>query len=116
MTRIQTTAELSVVTLDSVLYIFIPVKPPVKPRIQEENPDLLIVGNPDDYGRYARATFHGKILDGKDGKPLAGASIFIDNLKIGTNSDKNGDYHLQAPVVNIPSEYHIWAMMTLRRK
>jgi hypothetical protein len=98
MSRIKTTAELSVVTLDSVLYIFIPVKPPVKPRIQEENPDLLIVGNPDDYGRYARATFHGKILDGKDEKSLAGASVFIDNLKIGANSDKNGDYHLQAPV------------------
>jgi hypothetical protein len=98
LSRIQTTSDLSLVTIDSVLYIFIPVKPPVKPRIQEENPDLLIIGNPDDYGKYARATFHGKILDGKDGKPLAGATIFIDNLKIGANSDKNGDYHLQAPV------------------
>jgi hypothetical protein len=96
--RIQTTTELSVVTIDSVLYLFIPVKPPVKPQIQQDNSDLLIVGNPDDYGKYARATFHGKILDGKDGKPLAGATIFIDNLKIGANTDKNGDYLLRAPV------------------
>ena len=95
---IQTTSELSLVTIDSVLYLFIPVKPPVKPQIQQDNSDLLIVGNPDDYGRYARATFHGKILDGKDGKPLAGATIFIDNLKIGANTDKNGDYLLRVPV------------------
>jgi hypothetical protein len=98
LSGIQTTSELSLVTFDSLLYIFIPVKPPVKPRMQGETPDLMIVGNPDDYGKYSRATFHGKILDGKDGKPLAGASVFIDILKIGANSDKNGDYHLQAPV------------------
>ena len=96
--RIQTTTELSVVTIDSVLYIFIPVKPVIKPQIQQKNSDLQIIGNPDDYGKYAKATFHGKILDGKDGKPLPGASVFIDNLKIGANTDKNGDYHLQAPV------------------
>ena len=98
LTGIQTTAELSIVTMDSVLYIFIPVKPEIKPQLQQDNSDLQIVGNPDYYGKYAKATFHGKILDGKDGKPLAGASVFIDNLKIGANSDKNGDYHLQAPV------------------
>jgi hypothetical protein len=84
-----------------VLYIFIPVKPDIKPLLQQENSDVQIVGNPDDYGKYARVIFHGKILDGKDGKPLAGASVFIDNLKIGANSDKNGDYHLQAPVGEI---------------
>jgi len=98
LSKIQTTSELSLVTIDSVLYLFIPVKPPVKPQIQQDNSDLLIVGNPDDYGRYTRATFHGKILDGKDGKPLAGATIFIDNLKLGANTDKNGDYLLRAPV------------------
>jgi len=96
--KIETTAEISVITIDSVLFVFIPVRPIIKMPAMKESSDVVIIGNPNDYGKYAKATFHGKISDGKDGKPLPGASIFIDELKIGANSDKNGDYKLQAPV------------------
>jgi hypothetical protein len=96
--RIKITAETSVITIDSVLYVFIPVKPVIKPPEKKEDSDLLLVGNPDDYGKYTRATIHGKILDGKNGNPLPGASVIIDKLKLGVHSDDKGNYSLQAPV------------------
>ena len=98
LVRIQTLAEVSVVTIDSVLYVFIPVKPTIKLPVRQENSDLIIVGDPNDFGKYTKATLHGRILSRKDGKPLPGASIFIDKLRIGANTNKDGDYHLQAPV------------------
>lgn len=96
--QIQRTSELSVTKIDSLLYIFIPVKPIIKPATQKEKSDVVIVGNPNEYGKYTKATLNGKIINGTDGSPLPGASIFIDKLKLGANADKNGDYHLQAPV------------------
>ena len=98
LNRIKSISELSVITIDSVLYIFIPVKPVIITPVQQEKSDAIVVGNPKDYGKYPKATFHGMIFDGKDGKPLPGASIFIDKLKIGATADKKGDYRLQAPV------------------
>ena len=78
LNQIKTIAEISVITIDSLLYIFIPVKPILKPVLKKESSNAIIVGNPDDYGKYARVGFYGKILDGKTGNPLPGASIFID--------------------------------------
>ena len=98
MMRIQATAELSIVKIDTQLYVFIPVKPVIQPPGSKENSHLITVGNPNNYGKYTKATFHGKIFDGKDGKPLPGTSIFIDKLKLGVHTDEKGIYHLQAPV------------------
>jgi len=96
--RIETISELSIVSIDSVLFVFVPKKPLIKPPAPQESPDVAIIGNPDDYGKYPKATFHGKVIDGKDGSPLHGAVISIEKLNVAANTDKNGDFHLQAPV------------------
>jgi len=96
--QIETTSELSVITIDSLLYVFIPVKPIIIPPAQKEKSDVVIVGNPNEYGKYTKASLHGKIINGNDGRPLPGASIFIDKLKLGSHADEKGEYHLQAPV------------------
>ncbi|HUX57907.1 MAG TPA: TonB-dependent receptor [Bacteroidales bacterium] len=96
--RIVTKAELSVITIDSALYIFIPVKQISNHTQQQEKSDAVVIGDPDDYGKYTRATIRGRIIDGKDGTPLPGASILIDKLKIGVNTDKEGHFQIQAPV------------------
>ncbi|MCX6302875.1 MAG: TonB-dependent receptor [Bacteroidia bacterium] len=96
--RIKTTSELSVITIDSLLYVFIPVKPIIIPQPQKGKSDVVIVGNPDEYGKYTKATLNGKIINGNDEKPLPGASIFIDKLKLGSHADDKGEYHLQVPV------------------
>jgi hypothetical protein len=96
--RIKATAEISVITIDSVLYIFIPEKPVMTSQPEQKIPDLVVVGNPDDYGKYYRATFHGKIINGTNGSPLAGATVIIDKLKLGSHTDEKGNYNIQAPV------------------
>ncbi len=96
--QIETTSELSVITIDSLLYVFIPVKPIIIPPAQKEKSDVVIVGNPNEYGKYTKASLHGKIINGNDGRPLPGAYIFIDKLKLGSHADEKGEYHLQAPV------------------
>lgn len=72
--RIKTTSELSVITIDSLLYIFIPIKPIIKLPTQKEKSDVVIIGNPNEYGKYTKATLPGKILNGDNGNPLPGAS------------------------------------------
>ena len=101
--RIKSEVDLSIFTIDSVLYIFVPLKPELRLTSAPEVSDVQIIGNPDDYGKYAKATIQGNILDGMNGNPLAGASIHIDKLKLGAIADKNGKYILKAPV----GEYNV---------
>ncbi len=96
--KIENETDLSIVTVDSVLYIFVPLKSTPKPATELKRTDELMVGNPDDYGKYSKATVQGKILDGQNGNPLPGASVFIDKLKLGVTADKNGNYHFKVPV------------------
>jgi hypothetical protein len=96
--RICMAAELSVINVDSMLYVFIPLKPPPIISTAQNDAEVVIVGNPSEYGKYSKATIQGKVLDGKYESPLPGVSVFIDKLKFGTNTDKKGNYHLQVPV------------------
>jgi hypothetical protein len=96
--RIKTAAGLSVVTIDSVLYIFIPQMPESNFTSEIKGPGVIIVGNPNYYGKYTHASIKGKILDGISGNVVPGATVVIDKLKLGVSTDKNGDFHLQAPV------------------
>ncbi len=56
------------------------------------------IGNANEFGRYTKARFWGRIVDGQDGEPLAGAVIYADKLGIGTSSGGNGEYSLELPV------------------
>ena len=96
--RIKTAAELSAITVDSVLYIFVPLKSVQNPVNARESTEVLTIGEPNDYGKYAKATLQGKILDGKNGSTLPGASVIIDKLKLGTRTDEKGNYRLKFPV------------------
>jgi len=96
--RIKTAAGLSVISIDSALYIFVPLIPESKLTSEIKGPGEIIVGNPNYYGKYTSATILGKILDGISGNTVPGATIVIDKLKLGVNTDKNGDFHLQSPV------------------
>jgi hypothetical protein len=96
--RIQTAAELSVVAIDSVLYVFLPLKPAPLIVPGHDGSELITIGDLNNYGKYSKATLHGKILDGKNGSPLPGASILVDKVKRGAHADERGNYTLQLPV------------------
>ncbi len=98
LNRLKTETDFSIFTFDSILYVFVPLKPEYEPPSAVKYSDAVVIGNPAEYGKYSKATVQGRILNGTNGNPLPGASIFIDRLKLGVNSDSKGYYHLQAPV------------------
>jgi hypothetical protein len=98
LNRLKTETDFSIYTFDSVRYIFVPIRPEYEPPPEETYSDVITIGNPAEFGRYAKATIRGKIVDGANGNPLPGASLFIDKLKLGVMADRNGNYHILAPV------------------
>ena len=96
--RVKTATELSLVTLDSVLFIFVPQESWHNISYYQKSSESLIIGNINEFGKYTEATLHGKILDGKNGNALPGASILVEKLNRGTSSDEKGNYHLLLPV------------------
>ncbi len=96
--RIKSETDYSIFTIDSVLYIFVPLKPELKPAAEPRNPDEIVIGNPDDFGKVTKATIQGTIVDGMNGDPLPGASVFIDRLMLGVMTDNKGNYRIKAPV------------------
>ena len=98
LNRIKTETDFSILSIDSLLFVFGPLKPELKPTNNNGITDQQIIGNPDDYRKNSKASIHGRILDGTNKNPLFGASIHIDKLNLGTSSDKNGKFILQAPV------------------
>ncbi len=64
-----------------------------------EDPDRrLVVGNPYEYGKYARATVRGKVTDRLTGEELIGVIVHAADLGIGTTTDRSGEYLLELPV------------------
>ena len=95
--KIKTETDFSIITFDSARYIFVPVKAEYEPPAVEKYTDVITIGNPAEYGKYPKPTIQGRIVDGPNGNPLPGASVFIDRLKLGATADSRGYYHLRAP-------------------
>ena len=60
-------------------------------------PQVIVIGDPLNEGRYATAKLKGKILDGKNSEPLAGAVIFHPQTGIGTTTNASGNYEIDLP-------------------
>ena len=62
----------------------------------DEN-QVFVIGDPLNEGRYNSARINGKVLDGKNAEPLAGAVIFHAQTGFGTSTDGNGRFVLDLP-------------------
>lgn len=60
-------------------------------------PQIIVIGDPLNEGRYSTAKLKGKILDGKNSEPLAGAIVFHPQTGIGTTTNASGNYELDLP-------------------
>lgn len=58
---------------------------------------VMVIGDPLNQGRYSSAKLKGKIIDGKNNEPLAGAVIFHPQTGIGTTTNGSGNYELELP-------------------
>ena len=89
--------------VDSTSYVMMPLE--VQSNLPLKDNGLLIIGNPNDYGKYKSAIFTGTLLDGKTGEPLAGAVAEIKRLNIAVSTDKKGIFTLNLPVGEYEFEF-----------
>lgn len=66
-------------------------------KIGSDEPQILVIGDPLNEGRYNSAHIKGKILDGKNTEPLAGAVVFHPQTGLGTTTNSNGTFELDLP-------------------
>jgi hypothetical protein len=95
---ITQTCKCSLVSVDSSTYVLVIPDAQTAFNAQTNVNSVLLVGKMQEFGKYRKATMSGKIIDGKTGETLPGASLYIDKLKRGTTSDKSGSYTIEMPV------------------
>ena len=77
---------------------------------------VMIIGNLLNQGRYATAKLKGKILDGKNNEPLAGAVIFHPQTGIGVTSNALGNYELELPTGDFTLQVSFMGYEVLNQK
>jgi hypothetical protein len=64
---------------------------------KSNEPQIIVIGDPLNEGRYATAMLKGKVLDGKNNEPLVGAVIFHPLTGIGTTTNAAGNFEIELP-------------------
>lgn len=95
--RIRRLSGYMCVTLDKS-YVFVPFESALIKQTEHDNSSITVIGNLTEYGRYSKAIFSGKMIDGKSGEPLVGATFLIDKINIALTTDKNGAFSVIVPV------------------
>jgi hypothetical protein len=95
---ISQTGKCSFIFTDSTSVVFVTSEVTSDAFSQADISSTLLVGNMKEFGKYRKAVMAGTVTDGKTGETLPGVSIFIDKLKLGTTTDKSGQYQMEIPV------------------
>ena len=66
-------------------------------KIGSDEPQILVIGDPLNEGRYNSAHIKGKVLDGKNTEPLTGAVVFHPQTGLGTTTKADGTFELDLP-------------------
>ena len=98
LSRVTGLCDLSYFVIDRHSIVFAPFQASLYKSSIQKYSDILLIGNPDEYGKFTKATVKGKILDGLTGEPLPGATVNIEKLKIATFTDTNGNFSVTLPV------------------
>jgi hypothetical protein len=64
---------------------------------QLKTDEVAEIGNRSEGNKQGNVTITGYVTNVETGSPVAGVTIYIKNLRVGTNSDKNGFYSLTLP-------------------
>jgi len=97
LTIVKRVSGLSCVAINSTTYVFVPIE--IRNFSNKKNSKgILIIGDENDFGKYAKATISGKIIDARTGKPLYNARVSIDKLNVSSSTDVDGNYKFTVPV------------------
>lgn len=94
---VKRSADLNFIKMDSGSYVFVPVE--IRNYTYNTNRDgVFLIGDGSSLGPNSKATISGKISDVYTDKPLTGAIISIEELKISATTDNDGNYRVSVPV------------------
>ena len=79
-------------------YVFVPSEAIMSTESNQNRSSVYVVGDMNEYGKNKKATFSGKVIDGKSGDPLVGAILMIEKQKISVTTDHNGAFSVVLPV------------------
>lgn len=88
--------DLDAIFLQDIILIVPAGTQQITPQIMTEQ--VLVIGNPNEFGRFSKASIHGRILDGTTGQPLIGAVIFAPRTSTGVSTDVSGHFLIELPV------------------
>jgi len=86
----------SYVTVDTTSYILMPSEKPENMEVVDNG--MLVIGDPNKYGKYRTATLTGIVVDAKSGNPLIGARAYVKKLDVAKSTDRNGKFIMNLPV------------------
>jgi CarboxypepD_reg-like domain/TonB-dependent Receptor Plug Domain len=98
LSHVESLCHLSYYLIDKRSIVFVPFQTSLYNNPGTNYSDVLLIGNSNEYGRYAKATIEGKIKDANTEVPLAGVTVIVEKLKIATITDANGNFSLTLPV------------------
>ena len=78
-----------------------------KNSVNSDSPQILIIGNPLNEGRYTTAQIKGRVTDGKNNEPLPGVIIFQPQTGTGTTTNSKGNYTLDLPTGDLTLQISI---------
>jgi len=81
-----------------------------------DEPQVLVIGDPLNDGRYTNARIKGKVLDGKNSEPLPGATIFDPVTGLGTTSNASGNYEMELPTGDLTLQIGFMGYEVLKQK
>jgi len=91
------------------------------PKATEEKEDqdsefkVYTIGSPSIRPGFKTATLQGTVKDMATGEPLVGATIYVDELKLGTATNAFGFYSITLPKGQYKLEYRLIGMRTVQR-
>lgn len=88
--------DMNILTLEGMIFLIPAEGPSLTQQVSLD--DQIIIGNPNEFGRYSRASISGKVTDGTTGEPLFGAVIFEPVSGSGTTTDFDGNFSITLPV------------------
>jgi hypothetical protein len=62
---------------------------------------MMVVGNPNEFGRFSKVTISGKITDGATGEPLFGAVVMEPESRKGASTNMQGIFSIEVPAGEI---------------
>lgn len=81
-----------------------------------DEPQVLVIGDPLNEGRYASAHIKGKVVDGKNLDPLTGAVVFNPETGIGTTTNSSGSFDIELPTGNCVLQVSFMGYEVLKQK